>query len=113
MDMTEEIGLRIRKYRKELKLTQEELSKRCGLHSTYIGQIERGEKNPSIESIFKICKALSLNITTLFEKIGEFGDGGEEDRIPAQIYNLAEALPKEQQIQMLNIMKQIVSFSKK
>ena len=34
MDITEEIGLRIRKYRKELKLTQEELSKRCGLHST-------------------------------------------------------------------------------
>lgn len=113
MDMTEEIGLRIRKYRKELKLTQEALSKKCGLHSTYIGQIERGEKNPSIESIFKICKALSLNITTLFEKIGDFEDGEEEDRIPAQIYNLAEALPKEQQVQILVIMKEIINLAKK
>lgn len=110
MDMTEEIGLRIRKYRKELKLTQEQLSQKCGLHSTYIGQIERGEKNPSIESIFKICKALSLNVTTLFEKVGEFENGGEEERIPAQIYNLAETLPKEQQAQMLTIMKLVITF---
>lgn len=112
MDMTEEIGLRIRKYRKEQKLTQEELSQKCGLHSTYIGQIERGEKNPSIESIFKICKALRLNITTLFEKIGDFGDSGEEERIPAQIYNLAEALPKKQQVQMLKIMQEIINITK-
>ena len=45
MILNKELGLRIRNYRKQKKLSQEQLAEMCGLHPTYIGQVERGEKN--------------------------------------------------------------------
>lgn len=47
--MTKLIGLRIRNYRIQSGLNQEQLAELAGCHPTYIGQIERGEKNATIE----------------------------------------------------------------
>ena len=44
MNISLELGIRIRYYRKEKHMTQEKLAEICNLHPTYIGQIERGEK---------------------------------------------------------------------
>jgi transcriptional regulator with XRE-family HTH domain len=48
-------------------VSQEEFAELAGLHRTYIGAIERGERNVSIDNIAKIAKALDLSITKLFE----------------------------------------------
>lgn len=45
-NITKLAGTRIRGFRKEKRLSQEELAEKCSLHPTYIGQLERGEKNP-------------------------------------------------------------------
>ena len=63
------IGNRLRNYRHGLGLSQEKLAEMAGLHPTYIGQVERGEKNLTIESLFKLCAALKLPLPTLFECI--------------------------------------------
>lgn len=68
-ELSREIGQRIRNYRTQQKLSQEELAEKCGLHPTYIGQVERGEKNATIESISKIASGLSVSLSTLFENI--------------------------------------------
>lgn len=60
------VGKRVRALRKERGLTQEGLGGRADLHYTYIGAVERGEKNCSIETLDKISKALSINIYDLF-----------------------------------------------
>ncbi|MEW6608163.1 MAG: helix-turn-helix transcriptional regulator [bacterium] len=60
------LGNRIRELRKALGLTQEELGERANLHNTYIGAVERGERNLSIESIEKIAKGLNIEINELF-----------------------------------------------
>lgn len=60
------IGERIRTYRKKLNYSQEELAHKAGLHPTYIGQLERGEKNPTIETIEKITIALDITLEELF-----------------------------------------------
>lgn len=60
------VGERIRIHRKEQNISQEELAFRAGLHPTYIGQVERGEKNATLESIEKIILALSISFETLF-----------------------------------------------
>uniref|UniRef100_UPI0040289E14 helix-turn-helix domain-containing protein n=2 Tax=Eubacteriales incertae sedis TaxID=538999 RepID=UPI0040289E14 len=52
--MTKELGKRIRTERIDKKMTQEELAERAGLHPTYIGQVERGEKSLTITSLEKI-----------------------------------------------------------
>lgn len=49
-----ETGRRIRMYRAQQHLSQEELAEKCGMHPTYIGQLERGEKNATLESISKV-----------------------------------------------------------
>lgn len=52
--------------RKEKNISQEELAHRADLHRTYIGMIERAEKNITLLNIEKLAKALDVNITDLF-----------------------------------------------
>ncbi len=77
------IGQRLRNYRVQQKLSQEKLAERAGCHPTYIGQIERGEKNATIESIAKIAAALKIPLSELFEKLG---DGEDTESIAFQCY---------------------------
>ena len=69
--MTKEIltqfGQRVRQERLKLGLSQEELATRAGVHRTYIGMIERAEKNITLENIEKISKALKINISDFFD----------------------------------------------
>lgn len=61
-------GERIRFLRKQNNLSQEQLAFKADLHRTYIGMIERGEKNITLLNINKLCKALGISITKLFEQ---------------------------------------------
>ena len=58
-------GERVREIRKEKGLSQEELAYKADLHRTYIGMIERAEKNITLLNIEKIANALELNIKEL------------------------------------------------
>jgi len=62
-------GKKVRDERIKLGLSQEELAARAGLHRTYIGMIERAEKNITLENIEKIASALGLKIKTLFDDL--------------------------------------------
>ncbi len=59
-------GKRVREERLKQNLSQEELAYRARVHRTYIGMIERAEKNITLENIEKIAKALKINISSLF-----------------------------------------------
>jgi len=59
-------GERVRFYRKERGLSQEQLAFKASLHRTYIGMIERAEKNITLINIEKIAIALNVSITELF-----------------------------------------------
>jgi len=54
------LGNNIRRTRKDKKMSQEQLAERVSLHRTYIGSVERGERNISIENIVAIARALDL-----------------------------------------------------
>jgi len=60
----------VRKERNKLEISQEELGFKCGLHRTYIGSIERGERNVSIGNISKIAKTLKLSAHELLKNAG-------------------------------------------
>lgn len=60
------VGARIRHIRKMRNLSQEELAFMTGLHRTYIGSCERGERNISILNLAKICKALDVSLWEFF-----------------------------------------------
>lgn len=62
-------GARVRTLRKDRKLSQEELSFKAELHRTYIGMIERAEKNITLVNIEKIAEALNVELKELFNGI--------------------------------------------
>ena len=62
-----EFGNKVREFRKEKGYSQEELAYRSGLHRTYIGMIERAEKNITLINIEKIANALEMNIYNFFQ----------------------------------------------
>ena len=60
-------GENVRKYRRVLDISQEELANRADLHRTYIGMIERAEKNITLVNIEKIANALQVKIEDLLK----------------------------------------------
>lgn len=65
-----ELGLAIRKERKGKKLSQETLAFECGLHRTYVGSVERGERNLSLDNIVRIAEALGIRPSKLLQRAG-------------------------------------------
>lgn len=59
-------GQKVRTERDKLDFSQEELASRAGVHRTYIGMIERAEKNITLENIEKVAKALNLKLSDFF-----------------------------------------------
>lgn len=111
--IAEIIGERIKFYRKEKGISQEKLSELAELHPTYIGQLERGEKNPSVESIAKICKGLGIPITQFLEKIDEYQtseyidtrqDTNPEENYPLKSYELVHAESRDNQKLLYNML---------
>lgn len=62
------LGQRIREERQKLNLTQEKLSETINVTTTYIGQIERGERRPTLDTLIKISNALGVSIDYLLQE---------------------------------------------
>ncbi|OBY80371.1 transcriptional regulator [Paenibacillus sp. KS1] len=100
------IGERIRQLRKQQDISQDILAERSGLHNNYIGQVERGEKNITIESLNKIATGLSVSFEELFYCI-------DPTHQPDEIRQLVEILysrPKEDHVMVLTLVKNIIEW---
>lgn len=101
------IGQRLRTRRMQLGYSQNLTSEKADLHPTYVGQIERGEKNATIESIEKLCRALELPMEELFANIVN----GPSEYKPAQkCYDLIINLPIADQKKIFAIIEEIIRF---
>ena len=107
LDMAKTLGERIRLYRVRKGLTQDSLAEIADSHGKYIGQLERGEKNATIESIAKIAKALDLPLEVLFENLTT---GETKNEIPRKCYNLLTAMNEKEQTVMLELIQKAVDF---
>ncbi len=67
-DIRIRFGLAVRKRRSELGLSQELLAERSDLHRTYVADIERGARNPSLVAIEKLTKGLGVSLGELFTR---------------------------------------------
>ena len=61
-----ELGLKIRARRRERGLTQAQLGGHCELHRTFVGSVERGERNLSILNLRAIARVLRISLSDLF-----------------------------------------------
>lgn len=101
------VGQRIRNYRTAKGWSQEKLAELSGCHPTYIGQVERGEKNATIESIGKISTALGISLSTLFERLGV---QEKEQNIPLECYEFLMTKTRAEQKQMYCILREIDKY---
>ncbi|MFA7325890.1 MAG: helix-turn-helix transcriptional regulator [Candidatus Kapaibacterium sp.] len=69
-DILIQFGQKVKEYRLERKWSQELLAEKSGFHRTYIGMIERGERNISLKNIEQLCNTLNIKIGVLFNEIG-------------------------------------------
>lgn len=107
-DFAKILGQRIRNYRIAKGLSQEKLAELSKCHYTYIGQIERGEKNATIESMVKIASALDVSLSEIFEKLDT--QEIEMQSIPLKCYEIIAAKSKAEQEQALRILIEIDKY---
>lgn len=99
--MTKELGRRIRAERTVKKMTQEELAERAGLHPTYIGQVERGEKSLTMASLEKIVDGLEISFSDLVENIQP---PTKPESYAMKCYNIVSNYPEEKQKQFFEVL---------
>lgn len=62
-------GQRLKTFRKKCKLTQAELAEKLDLSTNFVGMIERGKRNTTIDKLFKIADALDITLAQFFETL--------------------------------------------
>ena len=107
--ISQDVGIRIRMYRLRQGLTQEQLAEKANLHNTYIGQVERGEKNLTLVSLEKILQALGIPFSAFFEYMGPSTNGAD---YAAQCYSLISSKQRSDQLRFLRILQEIDSLTK-
>ncbi|MGW8957501.1 helix-turn-helix domain-containing protein [Paenibacillus sp. NPDC055715] len=78
-EILELVGTRIRDIRKSKGLSQEALAEKAGFNSSYIGFIERAERNISLKNLEKIAKSLNVSVYQLLTYVKEDDELTEED----------------------------------
>jgi transcriptional regulator with XRE-family HTH domain len=67
------LGRAIRDFRGRNRISQEDLAHKAGMHRTYLGGIERGERNPSYTNLLKVADALDVDTSQLIRRAEELG----------------------------------------
>lgn len=80
------LSANLRRFREELGMSQEKLSRKCGFSSTYVGKIERGNVSPSFHTLCEISDALDVPLRALFRS-GDAPDW-KEDGIYREVFSL-------------------------
>lgn len=101
------VGNRIRYFRHTKVLSQEDLALRANINPAYLGQLERGLKCPTIDTLYKISCALNVPLTELLQSIEPVGTPPPDtDRLNS----LLSYLPDAKRNQVLDIIEAIIKL---
>lgn len=104
MNQLKLFGKRVRTVRKAAKITQEEAAEAAGLNSKYFGEVERGEKQPSLKAIIAFAKALKVSPATFFQ----FEEDTDEKTLRMRIENLIRDANLKQLQQFYKVIRAIL-----
>lgn len=109
MDARQLLGIRVKDIRTQLGLSQEELAFRCGMHASHIGFLERGQRNPSLDTLERLSLGLGVSLTALFDYENE-PSTAVYDETTNKIISYVIGLSQSEKAQILAITK---TFAKK
>lgn len=107
-ELTMKLGERIRHLRKEKGLTQEELGELVDLHANYIGQVERGEKNLTIDTLAKVTIGLGVSLEQLFRFLDPIKTKDEL----SELFELLDKRSKADKTLALSLIKSVFNWEK-
>ena len=104
------IGERIREFRVGKNLSQEALALLSEIHPAYLGRVERGEKCPTIDTLYKIAQGLKIPLSELLNVTAEIKPSHSEamHRIETAVYSLSE----QEAVEIAEIVERIIAFKK-
>lgn len=102
------IGQRIHDFRVERKLSQESLALVSEIHPAYLGRVERGEKCPTVETLYKISQGLKIPLSELLDISSEIKPTSVEAM--HRIQNVLNTLSEEEAIRIAEIVEGVVAF---
>lgn len=101
-------GERIKELRTARALSQERLALNAGITPVYLGQVERGQKNATVNTIEQICRAMNVSLAEFFST-GEM-KSNENEKISNQILCQLSGLSDNEKLQILQIVKTVIQF---
>ncbi|MDQ8738533.1 helix-turn-helix transcriptional regulator [Paenibacillus sp. LHD-38] len=106
------VGENIRQLRKKRGLSQEQLALRADINASYMGQVERGEKNPTIDVLSKIAHALQTPLEKIVNviSIADAADSPEEEGYATKVVHQMNGLSLKEQEAVYRFVKQLVQF---
>jgi len=112
MGVLDRLGNKVRELRLSKGLSQEGLAERAGLHYTYVGGIERGERNPSLKSVEKIANALNVDIGELLFSQPKEKPASTEDTIRSEINELLKRKSQNELRLAEKVLKDVFEWAK-
>lgn len=111
-DFGKTLGERVRSIRKRKGYSQEELAHRASFSTSFISDIERGEKSPTIENLYRITNALGVSLEELFSKFQPMKKTKESELIDS-IINKANNLPTKELQTVHDMLNLLLNFRAK
>ncbi len=108
MNLSEIVGNNIRFHRTKQNISQEELAEYSDLHPSYISQLERGKKKPTVDTLYKISRGLKVPLTTILGGIDELEDTG--DNYPYKCFLLVNKQAASNQLALYEIIKNVLAI---
>ena len=106
-NLAKKLGANIRKFLNQKYLSQENLALDAGIHPAYLGQLERGEKCPNIDTLLKICNALDISAAKILDFEEE--ESKESSATRQRLNEALNKLPPSKQKQLTEIVEGIVN----
>jgi len=79
VNVIEGYGIVLKKHRTEANLSQEKLALKCNLDRTFIGMLERGERQPTISTLFSIAEKLNISASNFIEEVEQLLENAAKD----------------------------------
>lgn len=111
MSIATELGNRIRFYRRQRHLSQEDLAELCDFHPTYIGQLERGEKNATLETVNRLSRGLGISLNELLKDIDAIDAAPNSTSL--EVYHKLLKMSPKNQAKIASILSEIIDLTQR
>lgn len=104
------VGMRVREYRLQQNMSQENLALTSGIHPDFLGKMERGERCPSVDTLNKVCDGLKISMSQLLDFDADISYTNKDAL--HRIEKVIADMPADKAIELAEIVERIANMNK-